>query len=113
MITNYTTSDNPTFTVHDKELRICRNKKIYNVSINDVTNIFLKKRKRGLMSAFLDLGLFIVENIYDLHINTKDNREIKIKIKSSEKQYFLELISYIRKLRKNGTPAAPKISQFS
>ncbi len=105
MTTDYTTTDNPTFILKDKELRICRNKKIYNVSINDVTNIFLKKRKRGIMSAFLDLGLFIVENIYDLHINTKDNREIKIKIKSSEKQNFLELISYVRKLRKNQNQA--------
>ena len=110
MMTDYTITDSPIFTLKDKELRICRNKKIYNISINDVTNIFLKKRKRGMMSAFVDFGLFIVENIYDLHINTKDNREIKIKIKSSEKQNFLELISYVRRLRKSNQSNTPSMA---
>ena len=100
MTAEYPIPVNTHVTLHRKEIKICSKKGNYKIAIAEIKKIYLKKKKPGVLYAIMSLATFI-DNIYYLHIKTRDNQEIKIKLKDYERQYFIELISSLRKLKKN------------
>jgi len=103
MITARTEFDNTFVTIHNSELDIHYRKKRFRVALDKVTKMYLK-RKKSKLPAWIPGMRFFLDNEYNLCIRTKDNKEISMDVKASERQYFIDPIAMVRKLNQNNTP---------
>jgi len=102
-----------TIALQDKELQISRNHQVQRIALSDVKKIFLKKRKKSFLTSVLSIGSLLLENLYDLHIRTMNNREIAIRIRPEERPFLLEVISSIRRSRRSARDQNYDVTTFA
>ncbi|HEX9981471.1 MAG TPA: hypothetical protein VGB50_13000 [Flavobacterium sp.] len=115
MIPKYAVPENPYVTLQNKVIKIRCDRQNINLAVDEVMNIYLKKRKGSFFSALSGMGFFTEESSYNLHISTRDNKEIKVKVKAVERPFLIALISCVRNLKKENAVQRPtrKISRLS
>lgn len=86
--------DNPYVTIQNQEIDICYRKRNYRIALDKISKMYLTKKKA---SHWYDR--FLTDDDYDLCIKTQDNDDITIKVKAFEKQYFIDPIAVVRKLK--------------
>ena len=95
MSTNISLINNPYINVHDKTIDILYRKNACSLPLGKIKKMYLSKRKLGSWSSIPGAGLFLPDNSYKLHIKT-DEKEISFTVKSTERQHFIGLISWVR-----------------
>lgn len=101
MDTNYFKAPE-SISVRNQELQIRRNLTVERIALSEISKIFLKKRKTGLFTSVFNMASLLLDNLYDLHVCTIDNREITVRISAKDRPYLREVISSIRRSRKQG-----------
>jgi hypothetical protein len=92
--------DNSFVTIHNKEIDIHYRKKRIKVGLDKVAKMYLAKKKSKYCTWFPGISN-LIDNEYNFCIKTQDDKEISFEVKASEKQYFIDPISFIRKMKKN------------
>lgn len=87
-------------TIHNKEIDIHYRKTNFRVAIDKVTKMYLTKKK-SKYAAWIPGSRFFLDYQYNLCIKTRDNQEISMDVKASERQYFIAPISFVKNLKKN------------
>ena len=83
----------------DSAVGIDTDGKKYLISLDNIRKIYIKKRKTTYFPSFMGMIMFHYEKRYRLHIRTEDEQEIKIPVKAEERQHFIDMISFVRKLK--------------
>jgi hypothetical protein len=94
MKTSYAVADNPFFLCREGVLLIKYRKRSYRFATDSITKIFLSKDKRRYLSF---LPGFTFDRTFVLHVYSNHQKELSLRIKTCEKQQFVELISFVRK----------------
>ncbi|RZJ30597.1 MAG: hypothetical protein EOO48_04530 [Flavobacterium sp.] len=88
--------NNPYVNVHDMTVDISYRKKNCSLPLRSIRKMYISKKKLGSWSSIPGAMHLLPDNAYQLHIQTADNNEITFSVKSFERQYFIDLISWIR-----------------
>lgn len=88
---------NPDITIQNEIIDIRDRKHNIRLTLDKVSKMYLSKSKPSYLSAMVGSILFLNENHYNLFIRTKDQEEIKIRVNGFKKQYYIDLISRVRK----------------
>jgi len=102
--------ENPYVSVDNNNLIInCANKQ-YTVPVSNIKKMYLRKNAEYWVD-FLEQWLFVPNNLYDLHIETKEGRGVCITINSLERFYFIRAIYHVKHSGvKTFAPRLPKES---
>ena len=96
MITKGNVWHKPQVTIHNEAITIRDDTHGLKLGLEEVSKMFLSKNKTAV-SSLLRLLWFHPQVSYNLHIQTKNAEEIKIRIKDFQRQYYINLISRVRK----------------
>lgn len=99
MTSTETLLQNPFFTIRNEIIDIGHPNKNYIIAVDEVSTIYLSKRKINRFYILIGKILFMPET-YNLHIKTRDNQEIRIGVNALERHAFIKLIAFIRNLNK-------------
>lgn len=97
-----TTYDNSFVTIKNQELDIHYRQNNLVVDLDSVSKIYLTKKKSRYETWMPILRRFL-DTEYNLCIRTRDNKEIRIDVKASEKQFFIEPIAMVRGMGQKGS----------
>lgn len=87
----------PNVTIINEAIDIRDSKHSIKLGLGEVSKMYLSKNKSGYLSAMLGRVWLHDDSSYDLHIETKDEQEIKIRIKGFQRPYYIGLISRVRR----------------
>lgn len=99
MKTAVTNFETPYIKADGDQIAINYNGQKHNLPIDNIANVYLKKKKRAFIPAFMNTVISLYDKRYKLYIRTDDSHEISIKVKPEEKAHFINLISHIRKAK--------------
>jgi|SRR5690606_27576915 len=91
---------NPYVNIDDKQLDITYGDKKVKLALDKVSKMYLTKKKSKYFSGFPGINLFLSDDSYNLNIKTLDSKEIKIRVKNFDRQYFIGAISAFKNLTK-------------
>ena len=89
--------ENPYVHVDTKDLIINCANRIYCIPLSNIKKMYLRKNSEYWVD-FLEQWLFVPNNLYDLHIETKEGRGVCITINSLERFYFIRAIYHVKHL---------------
>ncbi|RZJ36028.1 MAG: hypothetical protein EOO51_03040 [Flavobacterium sp.] len=95
-----TTYDNSFVTIKDQELDIHYRQNNFVVDLHSVSKMYLTKKK-SRYEAWIPILRRFMDPEYNLCIRTRDNKEIRMDVKASEKQFFIEPIAVVRGMGKS------------
>jgi hypothetical protein len=103
---NYTISGHhPHIMMQNEAIEIREGNKNFRFSIQEISKMCLRPCKSSYLASLLGNMLSFNDRMYTLCITTKDEREIKIRIKGHHKQQYINLIAQVRRnLKKAMTP---------
>ena len=101
MTTSGKTWNHTFLSIQNEMIEIKKGSRNFSLSVKDILSLCLRPKKSNYLSAIAGNILFINDRSYNLCITTIDNTEVTIRIKSQEKQIYVNLIAQVRKtLRK-------------
>jgi hypothetical protein len=98
MATTNLVQENPYVTIENEEIDIRYRKNNYHLALDKVSKMYLSP-KRSYWSSIPGLSRFM-DKSYNLCIRTRDEQEINIDVKAFERQYFIDPIALVRKMKK-------------
>ena len=96
MITKGNVWHKPQVTIQNEAITIGDKAHTLSLSLEQVSKVFLSKNKT-LVGAILRFVSLHPQETYNLHIQIKNAEEIKIRINNFQRQYYINLISRVRK----------------
>jgi len=107
MITAGTTWNSPNLSMQGDTIAITDGHKKLQFSLAEIRKMCLRPSRNGYFSSIVNNLPFMHERIYLLCITTRDQREHTIRIKGHEKQLYVNLISYVRRIIQKDKAVAP------
>jgi hypothetical protein len=96
MITKAEVWHKPSVTIQQETIDIGDRTHSIKLELEQVSKMGLSKNKMGF-TAMLGMMWFAKDSAYDLHILIKNSEEITIRIKGFHHQYYINLISRVRR----------------
>lgn len=105
MTTPQTLWKNAHVLMQDDTIELKEGKKSLLLTLHNIRKIYLRPRKINSIKAFIHTILAFDNNNYTLCVTTQDAREYKFRVKSYEKQIYVNMISQVRlSLRRGVSP---------
>lgn len=104
MTTSTTVWNHSLVSMQNEIIEIKEGSRNFRLSIKDISSLCLRQKKGNYLSAIVANILFFNERSYNLCITTRDEKQFTIRVKSQEKQNYVNLIAKVRKTLRKTIP---------